>query len=64
MAIDIVSVDSGNPIINNGAVIIGQHGSPYYQYVDDPNPAVHTPTITTIQSKYDARFDDKSYYVT
>lgn len=55
MGIDIANIDSGNDI-NNGSVIIGQPFSPWYQLVDDENPAVHTPVIADLETKYQTRF--------
>jgi len=49
--------------INNGSIIVGQPGKPYKQVMDDQDPALHTPAITTIQDKYDSKYDDYEYYL-
>lgn len=63
MAIDIVLAKSGLPI-KNGTMVVTCNvtGLPssgtivYNQYVDNK------PIISAIESKYDSRFDDPSYY--
>lgn len=59
--IDIRNAISGVDI-NHGSVIVGQAGSPFYQAIDDQNPAFHLPLIANIQSGYRDRFDDPQYY--
>ena len=64
MAIDIGLSISGNPIKNGTMVVTcGAAGFPpsgttivYNKYV------LNTPTISDIESKYDLKFDDPSYY--
>lgn len=59
MAIDIVKSKSANPI-KNGTLIVSCSRTAKYAlsnlYVKN------TPTITEIESKYEDRFDDPSYY--
>jgi hypothetical protein len=59
MANDITLAISGNPIKNGSAVVTC---SPAGEYSVNDDDALSTPTITTIQAKYDNRFDDPSYY--
>ena len=59
MTNDITKAISTNPI-KNGTLLVscsrtGEHGL-------SNNYVKNTPTITDIQSKYDNRFDDPSYY--
>ena len=63
MALDIVQANSSNEIKNGTMVVTcGRTGFPvsgsivYNEYVSN------IPTISDIQSKFDARFDDPSYY--
>jgi hypothetical protein len=59
MAIDIVKSISANPIKNGTAVVSCTFTGEYSVL----NTSVkNTPAIDTIQAKYDARFDDPSYY--
>jgi len=62
MANDIANSVNSTTVINNGSIIVGQAGNPFYQLVDDENPAVNIPTIANIQAKYTDKFDDTTYY--
>jgi len=59
MAIDIILANSGNPI-QNGSCIVTCSNVGQYSVLD--TYAATTPAISDIQSKYDNRFDDPSYY--
>lgn len=59
MANDINKAISANPI-KNGTVLVSCTTTGEYSVLD--NAVKNTPTITDIQSKYDSRFDDPSYY--
>lgn len=60
MANDISLCSSGNPIKNGTFLVVASPKTGKYSlnnsYVNN------TPIITDIQAKYDARFDDPSYY--
>jgi hypothetical protein len=62
MANDIKLAVSGN-LIKNGTIVFscGMTGYPSGTIVNN-SFVKNTPTINTIQSKYDLRFDDPSYY--
>jgi len=63
MANDILNAVTSTTVINNGTVVVGTGARGTYgaQILDDGR-AVHTPLITTIQDKYDDKFDDPRYY--
>ena len=48
--------------INNGNIIVGQAGDPWFQKVDDPERAVNVPTSGDIAEKYDGRWAYPTYY--
>lgn len=62
MGIDIVKAITANNV-KNGTVVLGRIGGTYAAgpLVENSNVS-NTPTITTIESKYGARFDDATYY--
>lgn len=59
MAIDIVKSVSANPI-KNGTVVVSCQFTGLYNI--NNNYVSNIPTISDIESKYDNRFDDPSYY--
>jgi hypothetical protein len=62
MATDINAINSGLPI-KNGSLVVSCGFAGYPSGILVNNGAVkNTPTIATIRSKYDARYDDPSYY--
>jgi hypothetical protein len=59
---DIQAAVSG-VVVKNGTVVVGVGGIPSTSGIITYNTYVNnTPTITTIQAKYDNRFDDPRYY--
>jgi hypothetical protein len=60
MAIDITNAVSGVATIKNGTLVVSclQTG----MFKTNNTYVVNTPTISDIESKYDNRFDDPSYY--
>jgi hypothetical protein len=63
MANDIKAINSGLPI-KNGSIVVscGFVGFPSGVIATNDRNVKNIPAIATIQSKYDARFDDPSYY--
>jgi len=61
MANDIVKSKSANDI-KNGTVVVGCRPTGYSDKDVLNTYVLNTPTLSDIQSKYDARFDDPSYY--
>jgi len=62
MGIDVIKAITANNI-KNGSVVLGRVGGTYAAGPLAENSSVsNNPTITTIESKYGARFDDASYY--
>jgi hypothetical protein len=62
MATDINAINSGLPI-KNGSIVVSCGVTGYPSGILVNNTAVkNTPVITAIQSKYDVRYDDPSYY--
>lgn len=59
MANDINKAISANPI-KNGTALVSCTKTGEYSVLD--NAVKNSPTISDIQAKYDARFDDPSYY--
>lgn len=59
MANDIQAAVSGVPV-KNGTAVVTTTFTGEYSTID--TYAKSTPTITDIQSKFDDRFDDPSYY--
>jgi hypothetical protein len=59
MANDINKIVSANPI-KNGTVLVSCTRTGEYSTLD--TNVKNTPAIADIQNKYDARFDDPSYY--
>lgn len=59
MANDITKAISANPI-KNGTLLVSCSSTGEYSLSN--NYVKNTPTITDIESKYDDRFDDPSYY--
>ena len=59
MANDITKAISANPI-KNGTLLVSCSRTGEYSLSN--NYVKNTPTITEIESKYDDRFDDPSYY--
>jgi hypothetical protein len=59
MAIDIQNAVSGE-VIKNGTLLISCTRTGEYSTID--TYVKNTPTITDIESKFDNRFDDPSYY--
>ena len=65
MANDIENVQTGVSGIYNGSAVVNNAGGVGGVGVNAKayhTPAVTLPEITTIQAKYDARFDDPTYY--
>lgn len=64
MAVDIYNARSATTAVHNGSVVVNSGGRGSYALVADidSGDAVTTPTITTLASKYDTRFDDVNYY--
>lgn len=60
MAIDIQVAVSGTTTVKNGTCLVSCTRTGEYSTVD--TFAKNSPTITSIQSKFDNRFDDPSYY--
>lgn len=62
MATDIKAINSGLPI-KNGTLVVSCGFTGYPSGILANNTAVkNTPAIASIQSKYDVRYDDPSYY--
>lgn len=61
MANDITYAVSGE-VIKNGTVITTTSVTGQYSKLD--TYVSNSPTLTDIESKYDTRFDDKTYYTT
>jgi len=66
MADDIKALDSGNPI-HNGYAVVGENTVNFYQSRPTGSGVVsstvlHKPVIADIKDKYDARWDDPTYY--
>ena len=61
-SLDIVSVDTGNPTIYNGSVVmnIGAQSKDYFEYYRDR--AITKPEIGDIETMYSGEFDDITYY--
>lgn len=59
MAIDIQLIKPSTPI-KNGSVVVTCSAKGVYSVMDDDS--IPTPIIDQIESKYDDRFDDPSYY--
>lgn len=59
MANDIQVAISGN-VIKNGTILVSCTKTGEYSTLD--TYVKNTPTITDIESKYDARFDEPRYY--
>lgn len=59
MAYDIQAAISG-VVVKNGTVVVSTTFTGEYSTID--TYVKNTPTISDIQSKYDERFDDPSYY--
>jgi len=59
MAADIVKAITANPI-KNGTLILSVTRTGLYDKAD--NHVKNTPAIGSIETKYDNRFDDPSYY--
>ena len=60
--IDIVLVDTGNPTIYNGSIVVnpGVHGKDYFEYYRDQ--AIIKPEIGDIETMHSGEFDDITYY--
>lgn len=61
MANDIKKILSSNPI-KNGTSVVGCKKTGFSSNDLLNTYVLNTPTITDIESKYDNRFDDPSYY--
>jgi hypothetical protein len=61
MAIDIVVVESGNPINNKTAICSALPTGKYAKHIVRLNYPVDL-TIDNIEEKFSGRFDDPSYY--
>ena len=59
MANDIQKAVSANPV-KNGTMLVGTSSTGTYSTRD--TYVKNTPTMNTIENKYDNRFDDPSYY--
>ncbi len=59
MANDIQAAISGKPV-KNGTAVVTTTFTGEYSTLD--TYVVNTPTIASIESKYDNRFDDTTYY--
>jgi hypothetical protein len=59
--IDIVNIESGNPIYN-GSIIMnpGVHGKSYFEYYREES--TNKPVISDIETKYSGDFDEITYY--
>lgn len=56
MAADILNIDTGNPTIYNGSIIVNPGvGGNYFKYLRDD--AISTPEIDDITGLYDDRFN-------
>lgn len=63
MAIDIILANSGLPIKNGTMVVTcGVCGIPQSGSITYTKYVTNNPNISSIQSKFDNRFDDPSYY--
>lgn len=60
MAIDIELCNSSNPI-KNGTIVSTCTFTGYYDTIN--TYSTNTPTISDIESKYDDKFDDITYYI-
>jgi hypothetical protein len=62
MAVDVKKLISANDI-NNGAITVNPGTKSTARMLDyNPESMKTTPVITDIDDKYDARFDDPTYY--
>jgi uncharacterized protein (DUF2344 family) len=61
MAIDIIAIQSGNPINDKSAICSALPTGGYSKLIIRPNFPVNL-TIENIQDKFKDRFDDPSYY--
>ena len=61
MANDIVKAKSANDI-KNGTIVVGCKPTGFSDKDILNTYVLNTPTLNDIQSKFDARFDDPSYY--
>lgn len=56
---DIAKIKSAN-VIKNGTILVGTSQTGNYSTIN--TYVKNTPTINTIENKYDNRFDDPGYY--
>jgi len=61
MAIDIIAIESGNPINNTSAICSALPTGKYSKLIVRPNYPVDL-TIENIEEKFTDRFDDITYY--
>lgn len=59
MANDIQAAISGT-VVKNGTVVVTTSWTGEYSTLN--TSVINTPTISSIESKYDSRFDDPRYY--
>jgi hypothetical protein len=64
MAVDIYNARAATTQINNGTTVVNTGGRGDINRVVDTiaEGVLNTPIITDIDDKYDARFDDPTYY--
>jgi hypothetical protein len=60
MAIDIQVAVSGTTDVKNGTCVVSCTRTGEYSTID--TFTINSPTMTSIESKFDNRFDDPSYY--
>lgn len=60
MANDIQIAITGTPIIKNGTAVVSCTKTGQYSTID--TYASNSPIISSIENKYDIKFDDPSYY--
>jgi len=62
MAADVLTIDSGNPLVQNGNVVINISAPITYQELTTTD--LYTFDISEVSGKYDDRFNHVGYYVT